>query len=97
MDRDYFLETLFGFQQESPNVVKSALAEVGAKTAESVSASDRRIVLNICERRLPRTRKRHLVQGESFIGEAEFWGYRRKDEFDDPAYKVEKGGYEIER
>lgn len=96
-DKERFLDALFKFQQESPHTVMGALAEVGAKTADAVSKNEWSTVLNICERRLPRTRKRHVVQDETFVGEEEFWGYRRQGEFDEPNYKGEKGGYDIER
>jgi hypothetical protein len=97
MDRDVFLEQLFRFQKESVKVVMGALAEVGAKSADEVKAKDRRTVLNICERRLPKTRKRHIVQGETFVGEDEFWGFRKHGDEVLDKYKVEKGGYGIER
>ena len=92
-----FKEALFRYHQDSPRIVVSALAEVGASDADSVRAKDRNTVLNFCRRRLPRTRKRHLEGEESFIGESEYWGYRKHGEFNTDNYKMEKGDYGIEQ
>lgn len=94
---DTFKRCLFEFHQQSPKIVVSALAEVGADNADAVKPEHRTVVLNFCRRRLPRTRKRHIESEESFIGESEFWGYRRHGEFDTDGYKMEKGDYGIER
>jgi len=95
MDRDVFMDCLFKFQQKSEKTVLGALLEVGAKTADKVKAEDRRTVLNICERRLPRSGRRHLVQGDTVLGEDDF-KFRKHDESLVDDYGVEGGGYGIE-
>ena len=95
MDKDIFLEQLFRFQEISVNVVKGALLEVGARTVDEVKAPHRRTVLNICQRRLPQTRNRHLVQNASFIGEDDYFGIRKTNEADG-GYRVERGDYGFE-
>jgi len=72
LKKEVFLERLFKFQQRSEKTVLGALLEVGAKTADQVKPEDRRSVLNICERRLPRSGRRYFVQSDSVLGESEF-------------------------
>ena len=95
--RDEFLDRLFKFQQQSPKIVIGALREVGAESADKVKVEDRSVVLNICRRRLPRTRQRHIVQGNTFVGEDDYFGFRKHGESEVENYGVIKGGYEIER
>jgi len=96
MDRDVFMDRLFQMQQRSAKTVMGALLEVGAKSANDVKPEYRRVVLNICERRLPRSGRRYLVQDDTVVGESDF-SLRKHDEHVTEGYSVEGGGYGIER
>jgi hypothetical protein len=95
--KDVFMDRLFAFQEHSQNVVTGALKEVGAESADKVKPEDRSVVLNICRRRLPTTRQRHLVQKETFVSEGDYFGFRKHGESEVDDYRVVKGGYEVER
>ena len=95
MDRDDFKEQLFRFQQISSNVVIGALAEVGETTADNVKPKDRSVVLNICQRRLPQSRRKHIESDDSTMGSDDYL-IRKHGEYLG-GYDVEKGVPEIER
>jgi len=96
-DSRAFLVKLDAFHQQSPKVVVGALKEVGAKVADEVRPEDRDVVLNICRRRLPRTRQRHVVQDDTFVGEDDYFGFRKHGEAEVNDYGLIRGDYEIEQ